>query len=503
MEPTSIGYITDVTYTDNYYGQLCPVTLNYIAALNGHSFPDLSDFDYCELGCGMGLSLLMHAAANPGGRFVGIDLNPEHIRHAEAAARELKLANVSLRAQSVGDALDDPQLPMFDFVVMHGLYSWVPEYVRGEIQSFLRSRLKPGGIAFITYNAMPGCAGKAPLREMMKAFATPLSSNSIERAELGLSYLRLLLNGKAPFFQLNPNSARHAENLFDKDLRYVAHEYLNDEWHPLYFAQAEHEMREAGLVFAGGMPMWTNYPEADTPPNMDEFFSSLPSRSARETHRDFVLNTVFRSDVFIRPANAADGRSLLDMSFGNVTRPDQLQTGEEIGFFTPPLADETCQTVLKLIQDNPLALTELIASAAKAGIAPERTLKALSWWVLSGQIRPACPSADNPGFSAVNAALVLRAMRDPETSMVWLASQRYGTAFEMEKTQALALWAVSLARSGPREESLLRLLKSHRLTADERGQALSDSRIREMCTSIFAELDAVGATEHAHRIGIL
>lgn len=510
MDSSAQGYITDLAYTDNYYPQHAPVTLNYLAAINGFRPRDLSDFDYCELGCGTGLSLLLHAAATPGGRFVGIDVNSEHIRQAQENAAQAGIGNLTLLAEPVGDALAGSGLPMFDFIVMHGLYTYINDAVKAQVLGFIDSRLKPGGMVFVSYNALPGAAGHQALGESMRRFAMPLTADSLERVRLGLSYLRLMLNAQAPFFRLNPELAKYAESLFDKDERYIAHEFFNESWNPYSLDQVAADMHGVGLEFAGTLPLWQNHPEADVPENLAAFFASLPDRLAREAHKDFIYNTVFRSDVYIRPADDQAQRidrksALWDMPFASVTPGDAVRLDVHSGAMALPLNTRDSRVVLSLLQEQARTPAQLAANPSLSALAPEKLIEILCWWVLSAQVRPAPPpdkgAPPAPACDA-NTALVTRALRESAHGKVWLASPRFGTAFEFDRLHALALCAASAAVDTSPETHLCELIARCGLVVEEDGGQMPQAELQDLAAQLYAELESGGMLEHARQLGL-
>src|SRR5690349_20735264 len=119
------GYVVDIDYTDGYYRELAPATLRFVSLLAGVQAADTAgDFDYCELGCGNGRSVVLHAAAEPGGRFFGIDFNPTHIHNARNLARDAGTGNATFLEKSFAELLAS-DLPEMDFITMHGVHSWV------------------------------------------------------------------------------------------------------------------------------------------------------------------------------------------------------------------------------------------------------------------------------------------------------------------------------------------------------------------------------------------
>ncbi len=511
MQSNSTGYITDIVYTDNYYEHLSPVALNYLAALNGHRPRDLADFDYCELGCGAGMSLLVHAAAHPGGRFVGIDLNPEHIDQCRRRAVEAGLTNLNLVAEPVGDPLTDSGLPEFDFIVMHGLYAWVSESVRSAIRRFIDARLKPGGLVLVSYNAWPGCAARQPLRDIMRRFALPLSENSLERAQLGLSYLRLMLNAQAPFFQLNPELRKYAESLFERDLHYIAHEFFNDHWNPLGVEQVATEMAETGLRFGGCLPLWQNHPEADVPENLAGLFAGEADRIVREVHKDFIYNTVFRTDLYVRPANGgttAVGRAdaLWQMPFGATVASEAVQLTMQRGTLQLPLNTREGRILFNLLQDGPRTPAELAQSPKLDGVTPAVLVEALCWWVLSGQVRPVANRAPDTAMRAtaarLNRTLLTAALKAEGQEKAWLTSPLFGVAFPFDKTLALALCVLSGSAEEGGSASLGQLLREAGLSVEEEGQPLDDDALAGLAQDLADDLEDNGTLEQARLLGL-
>jgi SAM-dependent methyltransferase len=118
-----------------------------------------------EIGCGNGGNLIPLAYHLPQSRFLGIDLARTAITAARRATKDLKLANLELRAMDLRtlDASDG----RFDYILAHGIYSWVPEEVRDRLMAICRAHLAPNGVAFVSYNVFPGRYGRHALREML------------------------------------------------------------------------------------------------------------------------------------------------------------------------------------------------------------------------------------------------------------------------------------------------------------------------------------------------
>ena len=172
-------YATDVPYLRTFSGDLSPALLRLVAALNGFTPPPTPSFDYCELGAGNGDTTAALAAANPRARFVGVDVSPEHAAFGSGLARRGEIDNLRFLALDFAD-LGRADLPDFDFIAAHGVLSWVSPEMRRTMIEVASAKLKPGGLLYVSYNALPGWAAVEPLRRLMIESAAGASGSSID-----------------------------------------------------------------------------------------------------------------------------------------------------------------------------------------------------------------------------------------------------------------------------------------------------------------------------------
>ncbi|MFZ9430062.1 MAG: class I SAM-dependent methyltransferase, partial [Burkholderiaceae bacterium] len=156
------GYVADIGYTYGYYAELNPQRVR-LAFLNaGLAFPDMGTA--CELGFGQGLSANLHAAGSVCSWW-GTDFNPAQADFA----RELAHASGS-GAQLFDESFAEfaaREMPEFDYIGVHGIWSWVSDANRAVIVDFIRRKLKVGGVLYISYNTLPGWGTFAPMRHLM------------------------------------------------------------------------------------------------------------------------------------------------------------------------------------------------------------------------------------------------------------------------------------------------------------------------------------------------
>ena len=247
------GYVTDVEYNDGFYGLLAPAQMALAANLNGFEAPETSGaFTYCELGCGRGDTSLILAALNPSAEFHAVDFHPAHIAHARARARAAGLANVTFHEVSFADLIGPGalRLPMFDFITMHGVWSWIAPDLQAAIVEFMRDRLQPGGLVHVSFNALPGWSDRAPLQRLVKEFAATSLDRSDRAAERAIGAVRELSEAKIIPQRFSEVVDWLAGMVSSGGLPYLAHEYLNEHWRPLYHADVARAFAGAKLNFA-------------------------------------------------------------------------------------------------------------------------------------------------------------------------------------------------------------------------------------------------------------
>ena len=183
------GAYADVPYPGHPYARTHPDHLARLARLHGLSPADPGACSVVELACGDGMNIVAMAAASPGVRVAGIDLDAAAVGRGRETARRLGIADrVDLRA---GDLLDGAPFAPADYVICHGLYTWAPPEVADAALAAMAATLGPGGIGFLSFNLRPGWhvrrmlgpalarhageGGVAAARELLDALEEPLA----------------------------------------------------------------------------------------------------------------------------------------------------------------------------------------------------------------------------------------------------------------------------------------------------------------------------------------
>jgi len=382
----SDGYVTDLGYTRGYYRELNPLLQNFALAATGREGPDLAaGFTKVELGCGYGLSLLLEAAAFPNGQFFGIDFNPDHITWAQRTARQAGLDNVVFLEAGFAD-LEASAIPDCDFIGLHGVWSWVNDANRALLTWFMQRRLKNGGVAMVSYNAMPGWSAKKVLRELMMSKYRSTAGPTPARIKEAIDFAMELRALGASVFTQNPELSGHLDGIAKMPVRYLAHEYFNHDWHPFYQHEVAGQLASAKLSYLASCKPLENVDKYNfQAPVLEALDKVAPGE--REALKDSFLSRTFRYDLY--------GRGIENL--GLVGTMDALQrtpfvlTGDRSkfsgGVVKAPLIglklkNETYEAVIAMLERGPVTAHDIMYRSGPSALSPGGLLEILA--VLTG-----------------------------------------------------------------------------------------------------------------------
>ncbi len=402
-EPAA-GYLTELPYLDLYFPELAPAFLAYAALCHGFPPPPLDRFAYCELGCGNGQTLAVLAASNPEARFFGCDINPDHVRTARALADAGALRNLAIQERDFAAMAADESLPPFDYVALHGVWSWVAPEVRGSILEFLRRRLKPGGLCYISYNCMPGWSQGAPLRRLLFELAQTQTGGAPDRARAALAFLKEMRAADTIFFGMSPAAVKVFETLLGKPVNYLVHEYLSADWEAPYVVDMIRELAGAGFAYAGAAVPADNHPFLILPAKARALLKPGLAPELRQLVADFVLMRQFRRDVFCKGRPTLDGPKIAaafgEMTVGRLRAPADIAysgkgAGGEFTFHTP-----SAETVASLLAFGPWRVADIARHPEAASFGENHIHQALHTFIAARQMAlfpPSRPPARTTG----------------------------------------------------------------------------------------------------------
>ncbi|WP_338845949.1 methyltransferase regulatory domain-containing protein [Massilia sp. W12] len=359
------GYASDVEYTAGFYREQSPVYLNFACVLNGYEPVPLNrPFTYCELGFGRGLTVSLQAAAHPNGQFYATDFNPGHVAGARNFADAAQLSNLHLLENSFEElAKGEVDLPQFDFITLHGIYTWVTRENRAHIAEFIRRYLKPGGIVYMSYNAMPGWAAALPMQRLLVEHGDLHPNRSDLQVNAGAQFIEKLAELNAGYFNVNPSLKSRVEVLKNGSRNYLVHEYMHRHWEPMYHVDVARDMANAKLDFIGSADLPFAYHGLYLDAPRQELLNSVSNPSMRETVLDYLFNTQFRRDVFVRgprrmsPMRQAEWLGQVGVALLVPRKDVSLQMKLGIGEVNGK--EESYGPVLDALAEKPMTLEEL------------------------------------------------------------------------------------------------------------------------------------------------
>jgi methyltransferase-like protein/cyclopropane fatty-acyl-phospholipid synthase-like methyltransferase len=282
----------DVTqYTSHPYAQSHPEHLSLLGEMFGLKPKPWKKARILELGCAAGGNIIPLAMEAPEAEIVGIDLSKLQIDDGQIQVKELGLTNVKLEHRSIMDINKDDGL--FDYVIAHGVWSWVPEAVRQQIFGIIRNNMSDQGVAYVSYNTFPGWNMVLNVRDMMKFHALGFATHA-EKAQQARLLLKFVVDGLQNDTSPYANFLRNEIQLISKQTdNYILHEYLEEENHPVYFHQFIDQAQKFDLSYLSD----TYLP--------DMFAYNLPEQFAKEIGKieniiranqyiDFIKNRRFR-----------------------------------------------------------------------------------------------------------------------------------------------------------------------------------------------------------------
>ena len=299
MSDWTAGYVADIGYTFGYYTELNPLRVKLAFLHAGLVAPEMGAA--CELGFGQGMSTNLHAAASVV-QWHGTDFNPSQA----AFARELANA-AGCGAQLFDEAFDQfctrADLPEFDYIGLHGIWSWISDENRSVIVDFIRRKLKVGGVLYISYNTQPGWAAMVPMRDLLTEHAEVLGSDGagiVSRIDSALAFVDQLLAANPSYARANPQVAERIKKIKEQDRHYVAHEYFNRDWQPMAFAQMARWLEPAKLNWACSASNLDAIDLVNLTAEQQELLKGIPDPMFRQTTRDFCVNQQFRKDYWVK-----------------------------------------------------------------------------------------------------------------------------------------------------------------------------------------------------------
>jgi len=338
--PGSTSYDA-VPYISEPFRQTHPNNLAAVAHLLGLQPPAVDDCRVLELGCASGGNLTPLAFSLPRSRLVGVDYSVIQIAEGRRTVDALGLKNVSLLPISILDI--GPELGTFDYIIAHGVFSWVPDAVRDKLLEVVGRQLAPNGVAFVSYNVLPGWHVQRTLRDVLlyhgRRFADPAAK--IHQARAMLQFLADFTRDETdPYRQFLRAEVAGVQKLADS---YLFHDQLEDHNTAYYFHEFVELLKPHGLRYLGEADFHAMILENFEPPVQQVVRHLAADALEVEQYMDFLRNRTFRQTLLCRADHTPDWRigpeRLRPLRVASRGRPladaAALRSGEPVDFENP------------------------------------------------------------------------------------------------------------------------------------------------------------------------
>ena len=291
---TDLNTYDEVPYSAKPFYDTHPDHLAAIGTLYGLEPPTIDACRVLELGCANGANLLPMAVGLPESTFVGVDLSSRQVEDGSETLERLGIKNARLRAMSILDI--DESFGKFDYIICHGVYSWVPPEVQDKILEIASRNLVPGGLAYVSYNTYPGWHIRAIAREMLK-FHVRNETTLSQRLNRARSFLEFVVaslpNSQTAYGQLLKDEI---DLLHNTDASYLAHEHLEQFNQPLYFSEFMERASKHRLQYLSEARFSTTSARL-SPEAIAQVQQFADDRIAVEQYLDFFQQRTFRRSI--------------------------------------------------------------------------------------------------------------------------------------------------------------------------------------------------------------
>jgi methyltransferase-like protein len=318
-----------VPYSSYCFSQSNPSLINSIATLFGLNAPDHKKAKILELGCASGNNIISMAALYPESKFIGIDLSSVQVNEGNKNIENSGIKNVELKCMSIMDI--DEKFGKFDYIICHGVFSWVPKEIQEKILEICGKNLTKDGVAYVSYNTMPGWASVKAIREMMQYHTAKFEDPKIKatQARLLLKFINEAhgKNVKSGYSEIIENEMKLLNNQSDY---YLLHDHLEENNIQYYFHEFIEMASKQGLQYLAEVSLSSMY-SGNFPAETAKVLETSDDIVRTEQYMDFINNRRFRSTLLCHKDKvinrALQPENLFKMKVSNAFRFHQAMLG--------------------------------------------------------------------------------------------------------------------------------------------------------------------------------
>lgn len=449
MEDWTSGYVSDIEYTLGYYSELNPISAKLAFLQKGLKFPRIRNA--CELGFGQGLSVLVHGASQDT-QWYGTDFNPTQAVFAQTISKEIG-SRLELTDDSFKEYLERNDLPKFDYICLHGIWSWISPENRSYIVKFIRKNLRLGGVVYISYNALPGYSQLTPLRHILTAHAAAAGAGIhglAENIRKSIEFTERLIDAGATTSAVSQPLKERFESIKNSEVKYLAHEYFNADWRPFYFSEVAKELEGAKLSFASPCSLLEGINKITFTEEQLELIDGINDTVLEQGVKDFIINQGFRRDYWVRGAQRMSPteqvREFDAMNFLLVKSTEEFDMKVQARLGECDLHEDIYAPILEVFEKSPLmSISELKSAVSEYEIDPTALFQAILILNEKRMIRPVSPDHNKEcvknSSDKLNRSLIEKSLQGNKID--YLASPAVGGGVKVDQFEILFLNALN------------------------------------------------------------
>ena len=318
----------------------------------------------------------------------------DHVDFANELLRESGIKS-HLYAEPFHIYCERDELPQFDFIALHGVWSWINGQDRETITQFLQEKLKPNGLVYISYNSLPGQAHILSFRHLfVQNFKTECKGTSDTTKAINEAFAKIenLASAGSRALTEDSRTIEHIKSLKSRDASYLAHEYLNDSWEPMYFDEVSNQLGKANLNFLDSSHLLDHIPAFAFDKKQAKYLNDVDSTEARQLAIDYITNRQFRREYWIKSESRSQDQTILgdipyETEFVQIVHKSKikLKINADAGTFS---LDPMIYTLLMDVLDNQSSPNwkSLVKIFAEKKISKLQTVEAIKIFLACGYI---------------------------------------------------------------------------------------------------------------------
>lgn len=501
---------SELGYKSMPFPYTTPATLEAYAALVGVSAPNPKTARVLELGATYGGNIISQALFNPDATFVGIELSQEQVEKGNEVISNAGLTNVSLIQSDIASI--GSEIGTFDYIIAHGVYSWVDDGVKDALLRLIDEHLAEDGIAYVSYNTYPGWHTMDEVRQlMMFSNRDKAQFNHKEKVLHGKTIGSIVGSQILKYDNLKERNSKFLgalRSVMQKDEYYVGHDHLEPNNDPVYFYQFNDHLGAHNLAYLCDADLTLSMVrsfDADIADTLDKL--ALNDHVAQEQYLDFMLDTTFRKSIICKAKHAES--VTYDMGNPELVNSVPMRTiinsftytilfnEEALSMFENDIVRDTFQSIIKDGgQFNMIEALAIVKAANDAAKGDDKSLEvavnalyvAMAEHIVRGGLRflkhphPKAYYMEGQSFVPARFTKFVKALVESGTDIM------YGATSENEAVENLSdedLMFMEILNKPKAKSTIVNAIKKNIFGGAQAGQAKNQTAMAE---AFYAEL---------------